>query len=99
MLILPIGGLDGEVGRTSKTYEEALAAEEVRLNEDWFKWRQCAYQYNGIYYPHVKNLMTQFGSNHVHCVLTDDLKDNAEAVCQQLFGRMGVSADFQSDHR
>ena len=34
-----------------KTYEEALAAEETRLNEGWFKWRQCAYQYNGIYYP------------------------------------------------
>jgi len=77
-----------------KTYEEALAAEEARLNEDWFKWRQCAYQYNGIYYPHVKNLITQFGASHVHCILTDDLKDNAEAVCQQLFDRMGVSADF-----
>lgn len=77
-----------------KTYEEALAAEEARLNEDWFKWRQCAYQYNGIYYPHVKNLITQFGASRVHCILTDDLKDNAEAVCQQLFDRMGVSADF-----
>ena len=77
-----------------KTYEEALAAEEGRLNEDWFKWRQCAYQYNGIYYPHVKNLITQFGAGHVHCILTDDLKDNAETVCQQLFDRMGVSADF-----
>ena len=77
-----------------KTYEEALAAEETRLNEGWFKWRQCAYQYNGIYYPHVKNLITQFGASHVHCVLTDDLKDNAEVVCQQLFDRMGVSANF-----
>ena len=77
-----------------KTYEEALAAEEARLNEDWFKWRQCAYQYNGIYYPHVKNLITQFGSRHVHCILTDDLKDNAEAVCQRLFDRMEVNTDF-----
>lgn len=77
-----------------KTYEEALAAEETRLNEGWFKWRQCAYQYNGIYYPHVKNLITQFGAGHVHCVLTDDLKDNAEAVCQQLFACIGISADF-----
>ena len=77
-----------------KTYEEALAAEEARLNEGWFKWRQCAYQYNGIYYPHVKNLITQFGANHVHCILTDDLKDDAEVVCQQLFDSMGISADF-----
>ena len=78
-----------------KTYEEALAAEEDRLNEDWFKWRQCAYQYNGIYYPHVKNLITQFGSNRVHCILTDDLKENAQAVCQQLFKHIGVRPDFK----
>ena len=79
-----------------KTYEEALAAEEARLNEDWFKWRQCAYQYNSIYYPHVKNLITQFGSERVHCILTDDLKEDAEAVCQQLFHHIGVRTDFKT---
>ncbi|RKU29063.1 hypothetical protein C6499_09330 [Candidatus Poribacteria bacterium] len=78
-----------------KTYEEALAAEEARLKEDWFKWRQCAYQYNGIYYPHVKSLITQFGSSRVHCILTDDLKKDAAAVCQQLFDPIGVSTDFK----
>ena len=78
-----------------KTYEEALAAEEARVNEDWFKWRQCAYQYNGIYYPHVKNLMTQFGSSKVHCILTDDLKENAEAVCQRVFKHIGIRSDFK----
>ena len=78
-----------------KTYEEALAAEEGRLNEGWFKWRQCAYQYNGVYYPHVKNLITQFGSDNVHCILTDDLKENAQGVCQQLFTQIGVHTDFK----
>ena len=78
-----------------KTYEEALAAEETRLNEDWFKWRQCAYQYNGIYYPHVKNLIDLFGSNRVHCLLTDDLKENTETVCQQLFNHIGICSDFK----
>ena len=77
-----------------KTYEEALDAEEARLKEDWFKWRQCAYQYNGIYYPHVKNLITQFGVNRVHCILTDDLKADAETVCQQIFEHIGVRTDF-----
>ena len=79
-----------------KTYEEALVAEEARLNEDWFKWRQCAYQYNSIYYPHVKNLITQFGSSRVHCILTDDLKEDADAVCQQLFEHIGVRTDFKT---
>ena len=79
-----------------KTYEEALAAEEARINEDWFKWRQCAYQSNGVYYPHVKNLITQFGASRVHCILTDDLKEDAAAVCQQLFDYIGVSTDFRA---
>ncbi|MDE0425130.1 MAG: sulfotransferase domain-containing protein [Candidatus Poribacteria bacterium] len=78
-----------------KTYEEALATEKARLNEDRFKWRQCVYQYNSIYYPHVKNLIDQFGRNQVHCFLTDDLKENAEGICQQLFNRIGIRDDFK----
>ena len=78
-----------------KTYEEALATEKARLNEDRFKWRQCVYQYNSIYYPHVKNLIDQFGRSRVHCFLTDDLKENAEGVCQQLFNHIGIRDDFK----
>ena len=78
-----------------KTYEKALAAEEARLKENWFKWRQCAYQSNGIYYPHIKNLITQFGADRVHCFLTDDLKENAESVCQQVFNHIGIPDDFK----
>ena len=77
-----------------KTYEAALDAEAGRLEEGWFKWRQCAYQHNGIYYPALKNLITRFGTDQVHSILTDDLKDNAEGVCQQLFDRIGVRSDF-----
>ncbi len=78
-----------------KTYEEALAAEAARLNEDRFKWRQCAYQYNSTYYPHVKNLIDQFGRDRFHCLLTDDLKENANSICQNLFNHIGIRADFQ----
>lgn len=78
-----------------KTYEDALAAEATRLKDDWFKWRQCAYQYNGIYYPHVKNLIDRFGSSRVHCYLTEDLKANAQGICEELFTHIGIRADFQ----
>lgn len=78
-----------------KTFEDALAAEEVRLNEDWFKWRQCAYRFNSTYYLHVKNLITQFGKDQVHCILTDELKTDAKTVCQHLFKLIGVSTEFQ----
>lgn len=78
-----------------KTFEEALAAEENRLNEDWFKWRQCGYKFNSTYYPHVKNLITQFGENYVHCILTDELKENPQAVCQRLFKLLNIRSDFE----
>ena len=80
---------------TLKTFEEALAAEETRVTQEgWFKWRQCAYRYNSTYYPHVKNVLEQFGRERVHVVLTEALKDDAQAVCQGLFQYIGVNADF-----
>ena len=78
-----------------KTFEDALAAEEERLNENWFKWRQCAYKFNSTYYLHVKNLITQFGKNQVHCILTDTLKTDAEKICQRLFKVMEINTNFQ----
>ena len=78
-----------------KTFEDALAVEEIRLNEDWFKWRQCGYKFNSTYYPHVKNLIAQFGQNQVHCVLMDTLITDAEKVCQHLFKVMGLQEDFE----
>ncbi len=76
------------------TYEDALAAEAARLAEDRFKWRQCAYQYNSVYYPRIKALITRFGAEQVQCILTDDLKENPEQVCRHIFQRLGVDADF-----
>ncbi len=78
-----------------KTFEDALEVEETRLNENWFKWRQCAYRFNSTYYPLVKNMITQFGADQVHCVLTDELKTDANAVCQQIFKLIGVHLDFE----
>lgn len=77
------------------TFEDALAVEETRLNEDWFKWRQCGYKFNSTYYPQVKSLITQFGQNQVHCVLMDTLIADAEKVCQHLFKVIGLREDFQ----
>lgn len=80
---------------TLKTFEEALAAEETRITQEgWFKWRQCAYRHNSTYYPHVKNVLELFGSERVHIILTETLKDNARAVCQGLFHHIGVTTDF-----
>ncbi len=77
-----------------KSFEEALSVEETRLNENWFKWRLCAYKYNSTYYPHVKNMINQFGEDQVHCILTDELKNNAEKLCQRLFKLLHLDEDF-----
>ena len=80
---------------TFETFEAALAAEEARIaQEGWFKWRQCAYRHNSTYYPHVKNVLEQFGHERVHILLTEALKDDAQSVCQGLFRNIGVNADF-----
>ena len=78
-----------------KVFEDALAAETARLQESWFKWRQCLYRYNSTYYPHVENLIAQFGAAQVHCILTDELKTDARSVCQQLFNLLGLRDDFE----
>ena len=78
-----------------KSFEEAIASENKRLKEDWFKWRQCAYKFNSTYYPLVQNLITQFGEGKVHCFLTDELKDNAVAICQRLYKLIDVSDNFE----
>ncbi len=80
---------------TLKTFEEAIAAEEARLKEGWFKWRQCAYRHNSVYYPHVQNLINKFGVTRLHFVFTEDLKENAQAVCQRLFNQLSIHADFE----
>ena len=78
-----------------KTFEEALAAEEARLNEDWFKWRQCGYRYNSTYCLHIKDLIARFGEKNIHCFLTDELKENSQAVCQRLFKLLNIHDNFE----
>ncbi len=78
-----------------KTFEEALEVEEKRINEDWFKWRQCAYKFNSTYYPQINSMISQFGEKQVHCILTDELKTEAEKVCKRLYKLIEVSSDFQ----
>ncbi len=78
-----------------KTFEAALEAEKDRLNEDWFKWRQCAYTLNSFYVMHIESIISMFDIKQVHCILTDELKVDAGNVCQKLFNLMGVSSEFE----
>lgn len=76
------------------TFEKALDAEELRHNEDWFKWRQCLYKYNSTYHPLINDIINLFGRNSVKCILTDDLKNDSIKICQQIYDKIGISNDF-----
>ncbi len=78
-----------------KTFEAALGTEEERINEDWFKWRQCAYKLNSTYVMHIESIISLFGVKQVHCILTDALRVDAGSVCQKLFSLIGVSSEFE----
>lgn len=78
-----------------KTIEEALEVEEARHKEDWFKWRQCLYKFNSTYSQHVRTLYSLFGSDRVHCFLTDVLKTNAIGICQEIYSILGIDSDFK----
>jgi hypothetical protein len=77
-----------------KTFEEALNAEKSRLQESWYKWRNNAYLYNGIYCQHIERLFNQFGKKQVHVFILDDLKKNPVEVCQKIFRLNGIHWGF-----
>ena len=80
---------------STKSFEEALDVEGTRHSEDWFKWRQCLYKYNSTYFPHITNLYSMFGKEQVHCFLTDELTNDANSFCRNVFGIMGVDSEFE----
>lgn len=75
---------------THKSFEEAIDAESKRLNEDPFKWRQCAYLDRSFYYKHIQNLYEIFKKKQVHIFLYEDFKKNPLSVCKQVFSIFNV---------
>lgn len=77
------------------SFEAAIEAEDARLSKDgWDKWRNCAYLYNGTYYPWVRELMDRFGDDKVHVFLTNDLRQRPKDVCQEVFSLFDIDAGF-----
>ena len=83
-----------------KSFEEALKAEDERLNsEGWNKWHQNAYLYNSFYYPHVKNCYEIFGKSNVKIYLTNWLKTDPVRVCKELFSMLKIDQNFTPETR
>ncbi|MBW2072027.1 MAG: sulfotransferase domain-containing protein [Deltaproteobacteria bacterium] len=76
---------------TLTTFEAALKAEPRRLaTGGWRQWRNCAYQYNGLYAEHVERVYDVFDKKQVHIYLSEELRSNAEAVCQEIFHALEI---------
>ena len=71
-------------------FEEALAAEQERIAEGWGPmWHYAA---KSTYAPQLERWRQPFPDLHV--ALTEDLDDDSVAVCQGIFGFLGVEPEF-----
>lgn len=74
----------------ARTFEEALDLEEARLARDPYRWRHCAYVSNGRYIDHLEPLGNLFRSGKLHVVLTDELRQESQRICVELWESIGL---------
>lgn len=83
----------------SNSFEDAIMQEASRLREGWYKWRNCAYLYNGLYHEHITHMYQHFRKERVHVFLTEDLTSSFSAVCQQIISSVNIESAFLPDVR
>lgn len=71
-------------------FEEALNVEEGRKNKDMVIQRNTSYKKNGEYLNHLNNLFSLFPKEQVYILLQEDLQEDANKVCQQVFKYFGL---------
>jgi hypothetical protein len=77
-----------------KSFEKAIEAEPGRLAEDSFKWRYCAYLDTSTYDRHIDVLLKRFGRERVHVYLTEDLHENPQKICADIYRRLALDSAF-----
>lgn len=80
-----------------KTFERALEAENERMKEGWYTWRNCAYVNNGIYYRYLEWILEHFGKNQVLIVTSDELANNANKICKLIFEELKLDSTFDPE--
>lgn len=77
-----------------ESFEEAIAAEPIRLKEGGLKRRYCAYLDRGIYHKQLAILFEHFGREQVHVFLFEDLKSDPVGICQKLYKAIVVDSNY-----
>ena len=75
-----------------ETFEQGIDAEPIRLKEDTFKWRQCAYLDRGIYHRQIAFILEHFRRNQVHIFIFEDFKKNPDDVCRKIYNLFGLDS-------
>lgn len=76
-------------------FEEALELEDDRISKNMVVQRNTSYKKNGEYLSHLNNLFSFFPKEQVYILLQEDLENDANKVCQQLF-RYFALEEYQS---
>ena len=82
-------------GLEKLSFEEALQAEEQRLQTDYISKLHMSYRDRGFYYRQVKRYLRYIDRDRMLFLLTEDLNDRRDEVLAECFRFLGVSADVE----
>jgi len=79
------------------TFEEAIAAEPVRIRNNLVKLQGSVYLERSLYANHLAHLFQVFNKDHVHIYLLEDIIRDPINVCQSLFKMFDLDPTFIPD--
>jgi len=78
-------------------FEDALAAEDERVERGRAPWHDTSYVRNGLYAGPLADAAEVFGVARVHAYLLEDLRARPLEVVRELYGLLGVDPSFRPD--
>lgn len=82
-------------GRETLPFKEALEKESLRIAQRWQAgW---FYKAGGTYYEQLKRYYRHFDAQNIKVILWEDLNEDPQAVCSEVFDFLGVDSQFSPD--
>ena len=80
-------------GEEKLSFEKALAIEDERVTDFPMGW--WGYASEGLYSKYVKNWLSAYSKNNFLFLLTDDLATKPQSVLREIYGFLGVNANYE----
>ena len=82
-------------GRETLPFKEAIEKESWRISQRWQAgW---FYKAGGAYYEQLKRYYQHFDAQNIKVILWEDLNEDPQAVCSEIFDFLGVDSQFSPD--